>query len=70
MPRHDNKTKLEVVRLYRSGYGVADIIRRFDSKGQNVTRQFVRYWITQYEAGKFDIALINKREVRKRAITL
>ena len=66
--KSDNKTKLDVVALYKSGFGVAKIMKQLNANGKNVTRQFVRYWIGKYESGLFDIGLVPDRNARKHVL--
>ena len=62
MGRIDIETKLEIVDLYRSGLTVRQILSMLNSQDKNVTRQHVRYWIRQYDNGKFDIGLVRERQ--------
>ena len=46
-------TKLEIIRLHRQGLKASRIVRDLKSRGTDVTRDHVRYWISQFNEGCF-----------------
>ncbi|KAH3810766.1 hypothetical protein DPMN_139164 [Dreissena polymorpha] len=46
-------TKLEIIRLHRQGLKASWIVRDLKTRGTDVTRDHVRYWISQFNEGCF-----------------
>jgi len=48
---HDQK--LEIVRLHRNGLKSAEIVKELRRRGDDISRDNVRYWVSQYTRGLF-----------------
>ena len=53
MGRLDHFTRLEIVRLHRSGYSGSSIRQALSTRGIIVARNTISYWINQYRSGHF-----------------
>jgi len=45
--------KLEIVRLHRNGVKSAEIVKELRRRGDGISRENLRYWVSQYTRGLF-----------------
>ena len=63
MGKTDIESQVDIVTLHKSGLSTRDIVLNLNSRGKDVNRDNVRYWVKLYESGKFDpnVGILNER---------